>query len=96
MPVGAGKGYRDGLQARDAAARALGWALPPVGVQAMLTRLANTDLAGQLAYQDRVRAYHRQLRQFYYRYLFNDVPFGAPDFEKVPRFKSTIASKGPR
>lgn len=90
------RAYRDGLQARDAAARALGWALPPVGVQAMLTRLANTDLAGQLAYQDRVRAYHGQLRQFYYRYLFNDIPFGAPDFEKAPEFGSTIASKGPR
>lgn len=64
--------------------------LPPVGVQAALTRLAGTDLSGQLAYQDRIRAYHADLRQFYYRYLFNDLPFRANDFAKAPRFDRTI------
>lgn len=86
------RAYRQGLEARDRAARALGWALPPVGVQAALTRLADTDLAGQLAYQDRVRAYHKRLRQFYYRYLFNDIPFRAPDFEEAPKFNNATRS----
>lgn len=84
------KAYRNGLETRDAAARTLGWVLPPVGVQAALTRLAGTDLSGQLAYQDRIRAYHADLRQFYYRYLFNDLPFRANDFAKAPRFDRTI------
>ena len=80
--------YRDGLERRAAAANALGWALPSVGVQAALTRLAQTDLQAQLAYQDRVRHYHRRLRQFYYDYLFRDRPFGRADFAKAPRFRS--------
>jgi len=79
--------YRTGLEARDAAGRALGWVLPSVGVQALLTRLAHTDLAAQLAYQDRIRAFHERLRTFYYGYLFRDRPFAKADFDSAPRFK---------
>lgn len=43
----------------------------------------------QLAYQDRIRAYHQTLRQFYYRYLFTDTPFGKEDFARTPRFPSS-------
>ncbi|MHA6723184.1 DUF3526 domain-containing protein [Sphingomonas sp. RS2018] len=78
--------YRAGLERRAEAAERLGWLLPPVGVQAALTRLADTDLHAQLAYRDRIRAFHRSLRQFYYGYLFADRPFAAADFAKAPRF----------
>jgi ABC-2 type transport system permease protein len=78
--------YRQGIEAREAAARSLGWLLPPVGVQAALARMANSDMQAQLAYQDRVRAFHARLRQFYYGYLFTDRPFGKADFDRAPRF----------
>lgn len=84
--------YRAGLEARDAAGRALGWILPSVGVQSLLTRLARTDLTAQLAYQDRIRAYHRRLREFYYAYLFRDRPFGKPDFARAPTFEDMPSS----
>lgn len=79
--------YRAGLERRDAAARALGWVLPSVGMQVLLTRLAQTDLTAQLAYQDRIRAFHERLRTFYYHYLFRDRPFGKFDFERAPKFE---------
>lgn len=79
--------YRHGLEARDRAAQALGWVLPPIGVQAALTRLANSDLGAQLAYQDRIRAFHARLRRFYYGYLFTDRPFAREDFDRAPRFE---------
>lgn len=78
--------YRLGLEARDRTARNLGWVLPSVGVQALLSRMARTDLTAQLAYRDSIRAYHRRLREFYYSYMFNDRPFGKADFEKAPHF----------
>lgn len=81
------RAWRRGLERRDAAARTLGWVLPSVGVQAIVTRLAQTDLAAQLAYQDRIRAYHARLREFYYGYLFTDRPFGRGDFAAAPRFE---------
>jgi ABC-2 type transport system permease protein len=80
------RAYRAGLQSRDRAARALGWVLPSVGVQALLTRMADTDLAAQLAYQDRIRDYHGALRAFYYAYLFRHRPFGKEEFARVPGF----------
>ena len=81
------RAYREGLEARDAAGRALGWVLPSVGVQALLTRLGETDLTAQLAYQDRIRAFHQRLRYFYYDYLFRDRPFTRADFDRAPRFE---------
>ena len=81
------RAYRTGLERRSAVANALGWVLPSVGVQALLTRLADTDLTAQLAYQDRIRDYHAALREFYYGYLFRDRPFGKGDFAKAPRFQ---------
>ena len=80
------KAYRQGLERRAATADALGWLLPSVGVQALLTRLAHTDLSAQLAYQDRIRAFHRRLRAFYYDYMFHDRPFGKADFARAPRY----------
>lgn len=80
--------YRHGIEARDAAAHNIGWLLPSVGVQSVLARLANTDMQAQLAYQDRIRAFHKQLRNFYYGYLFTDKPFSKADFDKAPKFES--------
>jgi ABC-2 type transport system permease protein len=80
------KAYRAGLERRAAAANALGWVLPSVGVQALLTRLAHTDLAAQLAYQDRIRDFHQRLRDFYYGYMFRDRPFGKENFPRAPVF----------
>jgi ABC-2 type transport system permease protein len=82
----AAKAYRDGLLARDALTTKTGWVLPAIGVQSVLHRLAKTDLKAGLAYQTRIRAYHAQLRAFYYRYLFTDTPFGNGDFAKAPKF----------
>ncbi len=79
--------YRQGIEARDAAAHKIGWLLPSVGVQSVLARLAHTDMQAQLAYQDRIRAFHKRLRSFYYGYLFTERPFGKADFEKAPKFK---------
>lgn len=78
--------YRAGLQQRDKWTWRVGAALPAVGLQAVIHRLARTDLIAQLDYQNRVRAFHEQLRRFYYPYLFNDRPFRASDFDRAPRW----------
>ncbi|MFO3707056.1 DUF3526 domain-containing protein [Xanthomonas codiaei] len=82
--------YRQGLVRREALAQRAAMVLPPVALQAALTRLAQTDLRAQLAYQDRIRAYHQQLRTFYYGYLFRDRPFTRADFERAPRFHAPV------
>lgn len=80
--------YRAGLLARQAWSDRLGWLLPGVGVQAALHRAAHTDLLAQLAYQDRIADFHRQIRDFYYPYMFIDRPFSTADFQHRPTFES--------
>jgi len=58
-------------------------------VQVLLHRLADTDLQAQLAYQDRIAAFHARLRKFYYPYVFNDRPFGPADFAVLPAWQRT-------
>lgn len=78
--------YRSGLLTRQSWSEHLGWVLPGVAVQVALQRLADTDLRAQLAYQDRVTAFHDRLRAFYYPYVFNDVRFSKDDVARLPRF----------
>ncbi|MEP6785151.1 MAG: DUF3526 domain-containing protein [Sphingomonadales bacterium] len=81
------RSYQAGLTARQDWTARLGWLLPGVGAQYALHRLAETDLKAQLAYQDRIRAFHARVRRFYYPYLFEVRPFGSRDFAKRPRFE---------
>lgn len=78
--------YRAGLNARQEWTNTLGWIMPTVGAQAILHRIADTDLHAQLAYQDQIAAFHQEIREFYYSYLFNEKPFGKADFAKQPVF----------
>lgn len=84
--AGMARAYREGILKRAAWSERLGLALPGVAVQVALHRLADTDPAAQIAYQDHIRAFHAQLRRFYYAYLFNDRPFDAADFGRTPAF----------
>jgi ABC-2 type transport system permease protein len=84
--AGLARAYRDGIARRDALADAVGWLLPPVGIQRALHRLAATDVPAQLEYLDRVRAFHAELRHYYYPFLFEERPFGAAGYAGLPRF----------
>lgn len=78
------RAYRHGLEARDLWTERLAFVLPAIGTQYLSHRIARTDLTAQLDYQDRIRAFHKRIRTFYYPYIFNDVPFGAEDFGRAP------------
>lgn len=80
--------YRESLLARQQWTARLGWLLPGVAAQGALHRLAGTDLAAQLAYQDAIAAFHDRLRTFYYPYLFGERAFGEADFAAQPRFEA--------
>jgi len=82
------RAYRDGIERRERLAGAIGWVLPPIGLQRALHRLARTDVAAQLEYQERIRAFHAELRAFYWPYVFREQPFGPADFARTPRFAS--------
>jgi len=84
--------YRAGLLTRRAITERLGWIFPGVGMQTILHRIAATDLNAQLEYQDQVVDFHRQIREFYYPYLFNDIRFEREDFSRRPQFEPQRAA----
>lgn len=81
------QGYRESMFSRERAMRGVGWAVPPVGAQSLLHRLANTDLSAQLRYQDSISAFHARLRAHYYQYLFGNVTFNEREFDRAPVFQ---------
>lgn len=82
------RAYRDGIAKRDARAGLASFALPPIAIQRAFHRIARTDMAAQAAYQDRIRAYHNQLRTYYYPFLFAGKPFTPADFDAAPEFEA--------
>ena len=87
--------YRGGIARRAELARAAGLLLPPVGLAQAMAGLAGTDVTAQLAYQARIRAYHAQLRSYFYAFLFGDKPFNPSDLDAVPRFDPGIPTEMP-
>ena len=83
--------YRASMQARESWTARVGLALASVNVQVLLHRLADTDLAAQLAYQDRIAAYHTQLRRFFYPYLFEERAMTPDDLALLPRYEHVAA-----
>ena len=83
--------YRQGVLERATWSERLGLVTPGVATQLALHRLAATDPAAQIAYQDRIRAFHGALRRFFYPYLFEDRPFGRADFARAPEYRSAPA-----
>lgn len=80
--------YRASMHAREDWTRRAALVLAPVGVQVLLHRLADTDLEAQLAYQDRIGAFHAQLRRFFYPYLFEERRFTGADLAQLPEFEA--------
>jgi ABC-2 type transport system permease protein len=80
--------YRRSLAKRENMTRWAGLMLPSVGTQVLLHRLANTDLQGQLDYQDQIARFHKELRHYYYPFVFHERKFGPAEFEKLPKFQS--------
>ena len=79
-------------QYRDASRQKYEWAgyasaiSPPLLLQRKLTRLAQTDAIAAFEYQQKIRAFHHQLRAIYYRWLFSNADFDKAELSQLPDF----------
>ncbi|HEV7381550.1 MAG TPA: DUF3526 domain-containing protein, partial [Dyadobacter sp.] len=46
---------------------------PVIGIQQLFNKVANTDLAGHIRYLDSVKKHHRQVREYFYPYIFEET-----------------------
>ncbi|MEM8995019.1 MAG: DUF3526 domain-containing protein [Acidobacteriota bacterium] len=78
--------YREGRVRRDGLAGQLAWLSPPAKLERALQRLADTDAAAALHYEDEVRAFHAGLRAFHYPPMFKGEPVTDAMLAQRPTF----------
>ncbi len=86
------KAYRDATAKKYELAGFVSWVSPPLLLQRILTREANTDSIAAYKYEQQIRDYHQQLREFYYPWLFYKGDPTKAALENMPRFESTTQS----
>ncbi len=80
--------YRSGRRRRDDLTGWLSVVSPPAWLERSLQTLAKTDVEATLGYEASVRAFHAELREFYYPRLFERPPFEPSALRSLPRFTS--------
>ncbi len=67
--------YREGRTRRDELAATLSWLSPPAKIERVFQSIARTNTRAATDYETRVRAFHAELREYYYPLLFLDQPY---------------------
>lgn len=80
------KQYREARIERDREAGLVSLLSPTSFVERSLEKLARTDASPMVAYEDRVRDFHEELRQFHYPLLFREVEYDADRLRDLPRY----------
>ena len=78
--------YTTGRLERDRLAGLFAIVAPPALLERLLQQLAGTDTRSVLAYEDRVRNFHAELRAFYYPGLFGEDSFDPALQTNLPEF----------
>lgn len=80
------KQYREARLARDTQASVAAWLSPTSLVERAFENLAGTNARSMIAYEDRVRNYHGELRAFYYPLMFPEEPYDEELLNGLPAF----------
>lgn len=63
---------------------------PPLLLQRHLTRIANTDAVAAFEYEQQIREFHKQIRLFYYPWLFTQPEIDIAGLAAMPSFDDVI------
>lgn len=84
--------YRENLRARQRITARLAWLAPAAYAQLLFSQRAGSDLDAHLAYLDRVRAFHAELRAYFYPMVFADRNITPADYAAFPHFRTNVPS----
>ncbi len=87
--------YRGARLARDRQAGLVSYLSPASFVERGFERLAGTDAASMIAYEDNVRNFHAGLRAFHYPLMFPEVPYDAALLNDLPIYDPNPSSHDP-
>ena len=80
--------YRDGRMRRDGLSAMLSWLSPPAKIERVFQSLSQTDTSAAATYENRVRTFHAELRDYYYPLMFKDAPFTDEAVSTRPSFSN--------
>lgn len=60
---------------------------PVIAAQQSLNKVANTDLTSHIRYLQSVKAHHRQIREYFYPFIFEDTPTESIDWAGYPAYR---------
>lgn len=80
--------YRDGRMRRDGLSAMLSWLSPPAKIERVFQSLSQTDTKAAATYENRVRTFHAELRDYYYPLMFKDAPFTDEAISTRPSFSN--------
>ena len=83
---------RQGTRQRDEAMNLVSLASPSLRTSRVLSRLAETDIASFQRYNQCVRQFHAQLREFHYPMLFGRTEYSKEQMQQLPTFVPCEAS----
>jgi ABC-2 type transport system permease protein len=78
--------YRESIAQRDQLTGLVAWLSPPVAATRLMQGIAQTDVASVLAYEQRIRDHHEQIRRYFYPMLFEEIPFTTDKLTGFPAF----------
>lgn len=87
--------YVRNLRRRQEVTARLAWLVPTAYAQLLLNRRAGTDLDAHLAYLDRVRGFHAELRGYFYPLCFGEKMLTPADYAAFPQFQAETVNPPP-
>jgi len=78
--------YRESIAQRDQLTGLVAWLSPPVATTRLMQGIAQTDVDSVLAYEQRIRDHHEQIRRYFYPMLFEEIPFTTDNLTGFPVF----------
>jgi len=60
---------------------------PVVAAQQLVNKIANTDLSSHIRYLQSVKAHHRQIREYFYPFIFEETPTESINWAGYPAYK---------
>jgi ABC-2 type transport system permease protein len=78
--------YRESIAQRDQLTGLVAWLSPPVATTRLMQGIARTDVDSVLAYEQRIRDHHEQIRRYFYPMLFEEIPFTTNNLTGFPAF----------
>ena len=66
---------------------------PAVAAQQLVNKIANTDLTSHIRYLQSVKTHHRQIREYFYPFIFQQTPTESINWAGYPAYKPVSYSK---